>query len=73
MSLFAKVQDTIVRKDNVVRAFIKCTSFAEKEEFTLVIDTSCNNPIMIEYETLKQARFALNKLHRELEGEIESW
>jgi hypothetical protein len=65
-----KVSDNIIRKDNIISASIEPS---ESDGYRLRVDTDRTYLICQEYETLKMARYALNKLHRDLEGEIDSW
>jgi len=74
MSLFVKVKDMIVRKDSIKS--VRIESFAcenEDQSFLLFMHVGDQHVISKQFPTLKQARFALNKIHRDLEGETESW
>lgn len=73
MSLFVKVKDSIIRKDNISVAYITEHTSEAPEIFVLKISDTKGVHYSQGYPTLKQARFALNKLHRDLEGETESW
>lgn len=73
MSLFVKVKDIIIRKSDISSACIINAEMGTENDYAIHILSAKEILHMPAYPTLKQARFALNKLHRDLEGETESW